>query len=774
MKNALILAVLACVFCGAGFAASTDTCSGKYEDVPFKELQKKAEKDNCAQFRLAERYSVGKDCEKDLKKAAEFFSRAANAGVLPAQYALGSLYYYGTGLEQNTDTAVKWFETAAQGGDAYSQMRLGLIYGITDEPHYNPEKSLYWYNRAAEQGFLRAQLALGSLYYKKKDYASAIKWFDEFITNLPQKNEAVDWSAAEGEFGVFVMDAYRDNYSRALIQIAFSTTNITNAALMNENVLKAVRIGSPGAYLTAGDMYYYGWTDKPDFAKAHDFYTRAAEDKLPEALYKLGLMSLKGQGTEKSTHTAVSLLSDSADIGYAPAQLTLGDMYFEGSSVTQDYKTALGYYTRAGNSENSDAQFAQAFMLENGLGCAKNTKDALELYKKAGTAGGKFALAMLGYIYETGVSAGKDEQQARIYYAKAAEAVVAPVPAVLKSAQGRDIIPVLYRQMAVEKDVNSALALGFMYERGVDVKKNPSESVRWYKFAAEKGSAPAQLNLGNAMLAEGRKKDAEKWYRKAADLGSIEAAHNLAWLYYNSAENNADVEKAAVLFSSAAEAGFAESQVMLGNFYLEGLGFPQDCLKAKEWYEKAARHDNPAANAGLGHLYIKGCSVEKNPQKALEFFKKAAEGGNVFALVWLGSLYEKGEALPRNYPAAFRYYSQAAEKGDALAQNKLGVVYYNGTGVTQDYKTAYGYFEKAARSFMPESFYYIGLLFERGQGGLARDNAQAYQWYYICAKTPDSAFVDVCSKRMGALGLNLSQKQIQNARRAADKYILQK
>ena len=73
--------------------------------------------------------------------------------------------------------------------------------------------------------------------------------------------------------------------------------------------------------------------------------------------------------------------------------------------------------------------------------------------------------------------------------------------------------------------------LGFMYERGYGVIRNPKKAVALYKKAAEGGIAVAQFNYGEALfLGNGIKKDnteAKKWLLIALDRGSKDALYLL-------------------------------------------------------------------------------------------------------------------------------------------------------------------------------------------------------------------------------------------------------
>jgi TPR repeat protein len=61
--------------------------------------------------------------------------------------------------------------------------------------------------------------------------------------------------------------------------------------------------------------------------------------------------------------------------------------------------------------------------------------------------------------------------------------------------------------------------LGFAYERGKGVARDPVEAVRWYQKAAEAGNVYAMNNLGlayrNGVGVAKNEEEAERWLAKA-------------------------------------------------------------------------------------------------------------------------------------------------------------------------------------------------------------------------------------------------------------------
>ena len=62
---------------------------------------------------------------KDLSRAVELYTEAADHGSLEAQDSLGHSYENGEGVERDMDKALRHFAVAAKGGEPHARFRLG-------------------------------------------------------------------------------------------------------------------------------------------------------------------------------------------------------------------------------------------------------------------------------------------------------------------------------------------------------------------------------------------------------------------------------------------------------------------------------------------------------------------------------------------------------------------------------------------------------------------------------------------------------------------------
>lgn len=137
--------------------------------------------DPAAQFELGVHYDNRSDKAKDLRRAVEWYSKAAQDGFAPAQFQLGRMYVLGRGVTQDEALGIDWQIKAADQGLREAQYAIGrrYLFGIALDRDY--DKALDLITAAADQGLTGAQNQLGSMYFQgqgvSKDLVQSYKWF---------------------------------------------------------------------------------------------------------------------------------------------------------------------------------------------------------------------------------------------------------------------------------------------------------------------------------------------------------------------------------------------------------------------------------------------------------------------------------------------------------------------------------------------------------------------------------------------------------------------
>ncbi|GHV04947.1 hypothetical protein FACS189416_3990 [Bacteroidia bacterium] len=153
--------------------------------------------------------------------------------------------------------------------------------------------------------------------------------------------------------------------------------------------------------------------------------------------------------------------------------------------------------------------------------------------------------------------------------------------------------------------------------------------------------------------------EAEAWYLTGEDY------------YFGTNGVEQDYLQALLLFSKAAEQGFALAQNYLGVMCKNGQGVHKDETAALEWFRKAALQGLDDAQFNLGLMYEYGQGVALDLEQAVEWYRVAAEQGHINAQNNLGWMYEYGQGVDVDIPKAIEWYRKAADQEDEYAKGAL-------------------------------------------------------------------------------------------------------
>ncbi|MEZ5513087.1 MAG: tetratricopeptide repeat protein [Steroidobacteraceae bacterium] len=137
---------------------------------------------------------------------------------------------------------------------------------------------------------------------------------------------------------------------------------------------------------------------------------------------------------------------------------------------------------------------------------------------------------------------------------------------------------------------------------------------------AERGSAPAQYNLGmlynNGIGTTKDPRTAFRWFEKAAAAGDALASYKVGCYYAGQFVGVVpeDHEKALAAKLVAARAGYSRAQLDVGNAYARNSNFAE----AAKWWTLAANQGDAQSLVNLSEVYRRGEGAQKSPAKALE------------------------------------------------------------------------------------------------------------------------------------------------------------
>ncbi len=186
---------------------------------------------------------------------------------------------------------------------------------------------------AAEKGYLIAYSNIGGTYqFDLKNYAEALKWYRR---GAEQGDDASIYHLAE---------LYVDGTG---VPQNFAEAMKLYVPLAQKN--NALAIYKIGLIHLRGDH-----TVPRDYAKAMQWYQRAAELGFARAQNDIGYLLEQGLGVKKDVAAAAKWYRVSAEQGWSKGQVNLARLHEDGQGVAQDRKEAFYWYRLAKDSREAD------------------------------------------------------------------------------------------------------------------------------------------------------------------------------------------------------------------------------------------------------------------------------------------------------------------------------------------------------------------------------------------------------------------------------------
>jgi TPR repeat protein len=247
-----------------------------------------------------------------------------------------------------------------------------------------------------------------------------------------------------------------------------------------------------------GHAYERGQGLEIDYAKAREFYQRAATSGDAAGQYYYVMSAARKDGREWLLPNELAWMSTSAKAGFAAAQFWMGTNYERGINDKKNLNQAAWWYEKAALNGYAFAQYNLALMYHSGsLDYPKDEAEAAHWFKEAALQDDAAAQYYFAEALWRGAGVQKDADTARGWYLKAAQAgnVTAMVALAQVGVESERLS--WLRKAAVLGNMDAQLSLGNSYKEGRGVPRDFEEARRWYTLAASQGLVNAQLELKN-------------------------------------------------------------------------------------------------------------------------------------------------------------------------------------------------------------------------------------------------------------------------------------
>ena len=268
----------------------------------------------------------------------------------------------------------------------------------------------------------------------------------------------------------------------------------------NANTLSQARAGDPAAMIVAA-IFYASVQQKSvrDPQAAVDLFRHAAEAGAPTAMFDLALAYEGGVGVAKDADLERTWLLKAAAAGSASAKLSLAKVIFKGSRATESDAEMVRLVRSVADTGRADGLFDMALLYSTGRGVAHDNAEAVRWWRLAADKHDSGAAYQLALAYCDALGVAKDDQEALRWFRFEAEPVLKAVDTManISFLMFGENAEAIYRPKAEQGDAQAIMILAHYYHQ-----TRPAESLRLYRFGADKGLPGAQMELAE-MYAKG-------------------------------------------------------------------------------------------------------------------------------------------------------------------------------------------------------------------------------------------------------------------------------
>ena len=283
----------------------------------------------------------GSGIERDPALAADWFTRAAEQGMVQAQTRLAQLYFTGEGVPQDHRKAAEWLRRAAAAGDSEAETLLAGLYLSGNGVAPDPAEAERLLRSAAGRGYGPALLQLGHLCAADRGVAGEARGGDPLLSRRGRARRAggaIDRGAetCSPATGASASPRRRRPGSARRRRPDMPGRNSSSASCTAPGpACRPIRPPAPPGIAAppnraseprstiSRSCCSAAMASSATREAALEWYRKAAEQGLPEAQTALGDLYAKGIGVAADPEAARAWYEKAAAQGHAPAQAKL-------------------------------------------------------------------------------------------------------------------------------------------------------------------------------------------------------------------------------------------------------------------------------------------------------------------------------------------------------------------------------------------------------------------------------------------------------------------
>ena len=216
------------------------------------------------------------------------------------------------------------------------------------------------------------------------------------------------------------------------------------------------------------------------FSEALQAWWRADGAGDPRGALYIGVLYDSGLGVRQDYAKAMAWYRRAAELGSGAGSFNVGVMYDSGLGVGKSARQAAVWYERAGRQGFGRADYNLALLYEAGSGVPRNRARAVILYKLAARSGISAAREHLAALHETAPETARQAPEDAMQGFRQAQQLLLSRGA----AESAHMVE-LFRQAAGQHNALAEYDLGYCYDAGIGVHRDPAQAYAWYRRAAD-------------------------------------------------------------------------------------------------------------------------------------------------------------------------------------------------------------------------------------------------------------------------------------------------
>lgn len=292
-----------------------------------------------AQYLYAICLEAGLGVARDPATAMRWLEKAAEQGVPMAQAQVGEAYAYGLmGVAPDRSRALPLLEAAARGGEVSAYNTVGVLLSASATSDGELRRVIEYFRKGAELGDPPAAFNIGVAYL-------------DGVGVIRDQRQGVTWLTRSADAG----HAPAQYYMGLLHQVGEVVPRDDGAA-----VRRLEQAAAQGYAPAVNDLCTLAFLNKAglslEVAMEPAWLSAGMSGKQSACLYVAAIRALRGIGASPDPDLGVSLLRESAELGYHYAESDLGQLYLLGRYVPLDPALGRDWLIRAANDGNKRAR----------------------------------------------------------------------------------------------------------------------------------------------------------------------------------------------------------------------------------------------------------------------------------------------------------------------------------------------------------------------------------------------------------------------------------